>query len=55
VPALAERLGISENKVRIAIRYYGECPEEIDGWIAANDAEADRLEAALAHERELLA
>ena len=55
VPALVERLGISENKVRIAIRYYGEYPEEIDGWIAANDAEADRVEAALAHERELLA
>ncbi len=55
VPALAERLGISENKVRVAIRYYGEYPEEIDSWIASNDEEADRLEAALAHERELLA
>jgi hypothetical protein len=28
VPALAERLGISENKVRVAIRCYGEYPEE---------------------------
>jgi dsDNA-specific endonuclease/ATPase MutS2 len=55
VPALAERLGISENKVRVAIRYYGEYPEEIDSWIASNDEEADRLETALAHERELLA
>ncbi len=54
VPALAERLGISEGKVRVATRYYGEYPEEIDGWIAANDEEADRLEAALGHERELL-
>jgi hypothetical protein len=55
VPALAKRLGISENTVRVAIRYYSEYPEEIDDWIASNDEEADRLEAALAHERELLA
>jgi hypothetical protein len=55
VPALAERLGISENKVRVAVRYYSEYPAEIDDWIASNDEEADRLEAALAHERELLA
>lgn len=55
VPALAARLGISESKVGAAVRYYGEYPEEIDSWIAANDAEAERLEAALARERELLA
>jgi hypothetical protein len=54
VPALAERLGISESKIRAAIRYYGEYPEEIDEWIAANDTEAERLETALARERELL-
>ena len=46
---------MSEGKVRVAIRYYAEFPEEIDDWIAANDAEAERLEAALARERELLA
>jgi uncharacterized protein (DUF433 family) len=55
VAALAERLGLSEAKVRTAIRYYSEYPEEIDAWIAANDAEAQRLEPALARERELLA
>ena len=55
VAALAERLGTSESKIRAAIRYYGEYPEEIDQWIAANDAEAERLEAALARERGLLA
>jgi nitrogenase molybdenum-iron protein alpha/beta subunit len=54
VSALAQRLGIGEDKIRVAIRYYGEYPEEIDSWIAANDAEAERLEAALARERELL-
>lgn len=55
VPALAERLGLDETKVRTAIRYYGEYPQEIDAWIAANDNEAERMEAALARERELLA
>lgn len=53
--ALADRLGLSEAKVRTAIRYYGAYPDEIDAWIAANDAEADRLETALRHEAELLA
>ena len=55
VAALAERIGLSEAKVRTAIRYYSEYPEEIDSWIAANDAEAERLEAAFARERDLLA
>lgn len=54
IPALAERLGIGEEKIRLAVRYYAEYPGEIDDWIAANDAEAERLEAALARERELL-
>jgi dsDNA-specific endonuclease/ATPase MutS2 len=54
ISALAERLGISESKIGVAIRYYGEYPDEIDEWIAANDAEAERLEAALARERGLL-
>lgn len=54
VAVLAERLGLSESRVRTAIRYYGEYPEEIDAWIAANDAEAVSLEAALERERELL-
>jgi len=55
VQALAKRLGISESKVSAATRYYGEYPQEIDDWIAANEAEAERLRAALARERELLA
>ena len=29
IPALAVRLGDAERKVRAAIRYYGEYPEEI--------------------------
>jgi hypothetical protein len=54
VHALAERIGVSAEKVRVAISYYGECPEEIDRFIAANDQEAARLEHALENERRLL-
>jgi hypothetical protein len=54
VAALAERLGLSEPRVRAAVRYYGEYPDEIDVWIAANEAEAENLERALERERELL-
>lgn len=54
VAVLAERLGLSESRVRAAVSYYSEYPGEIDAWIAANDAEAVSLEAALERERELL-
>jgi hypothetical protein len=54
IPALAERLGASEASVRIATRYYGEYPDDIDTWIEINDAEAEELEAALERERALL-
>lgn len=54
IAALAGRLGLPESKIRIALRYYGEYPGQIDDWIAADDAEADRLQAVLARERELL-
>ncbi len=54
VVALAERLGLTEPRVRAAIRYYTEYPADIDAWIAANDADADKLDAALERERELL-
>ena len=54
VVTLAERLGLSEARVCAAIRYYTEYATEIDAWIAANDVEADKLDAALERERELL-
>jgi hypothetical protein len=52
--ALARRLGVPEEKVRMAVRYYGEYPEEVDRFIAANEEEAERLERALENERRLL-
>lgn len=45
---------MSVDKIRIAVRYYAEYPQEIDRFIAANEEEAEHLERALEHERRLL-
>lgn len=37
VRALAERIGVPAEKIRIAVRYHAEYPEEIDRFIAANE------------------
>jgi hypothetical protein len=52
--ALAERTGTPTEKIRSAIRYYAEFPEDIDRFIAANDEEAALLERALEAEQNLL-
>jgi hypothetical protein len=54
VHALAERVGVPADKIQIAVSYYGEYPDEIDRFIAANEQEAERLERALENERHLL-
>ena len=54
VGALAERVGVPSERIRIAIHYYAEYPDEIDRWIAMVDAEAERLEKAHERERRLL-
>ena len=54
IEALAERTGVSADKVRIAVRYYAEYPQEIDRWIKLADEEAERLEQTLERERRLL-
>jgi hypothetical protein len=54
IDMLAERTGVSADKVRIAVRYYAEYPDEIDRWIGLVDEEAERLERMLARERSLL-
>ena len=54
IAALAERIGIPEQKVRIAIRYYAEYPEEIDRFIAMVEEEGEQLEQTLERERHLL-
>lgn len=42
VPFAAECLAIAEHLVATAMRYYAAYPGEIDAWIAANHAMADR-------------
>jgi len=54
VEALAERLGLPAEKIRIAVRYYAEYPQETDRLIAMVEEEADQLEQTLERERSLL-
>lgn len=54
IGALADRLGIPEQRIRIAVRYYAEYPVEIDRHIAMVEEEAEQLEEALERERRLL-
>ncbi len=54
IEALVERIGVPSDKIRVAVRYYAEHPDEIDRWIAMVDEEAERLERTLERERSLL-
>lgn len=54
VHALAQRIGVPVDKIRVAVRYYGEYPDEVDHFIAANEQEAMQLERALENEQRLL-
>ena len=55
IDTLAQRTGVPADKVRIAVRYYAEYPDEIDRWVRFVDEVAERLERTLARERSLLA
>jgi hypothetical protein len=54
VHALVERIGVPVERIRIAVSYYGEYPDEVDQFIAANEQEAEQLGRALENERRLL-
>ena len=54
IDAMAERVGVPRERVRIAISYYAEYPAEIDQFIAMVEEEAEQLEEALERERRLL-
>ena len=54
IEAFAERLGLPSEKIRAAIRYYAEYPEEVDQFIAMVEEEAEQLEQTLERERRLL-
>lgn len=53
IKAVAAWLRMPESRIRAAIGYYMEFREEIDDWVARNNALADRLEAAWRAERGL--
>lgn len=55
VAATAELLGLTEQQVRTAVRYYGAYSEEIDERIRRNVEEADAAEAAWRREQAALA
>jgi hypothetical protein len=54
IRALAGRLGVPEPKIRVAIRYYAEYPNEVDRFIAMVEVEAAELERTLERERDLI-
>ena len=54
VRALAKRTGVPAERIRSAIRYYAEYPDEVDRFIAMVEREADQLEQAAERERRLL-
>lgn len=54
IDALAERIGVAPEKIRAAIRYYAEYPEEVDAFIRHIEEEAERLERTLERERRIL-
>jgi hypothetical protein len=49
-----ELTGLTPEQVRVALRYYAEHQDEIDGWIRRVDEDAARAEAAWLREQELL-
>jgi len=54
VDALADRVGVAPEKIRTAIRYYAEYPDDVDAFIAQVEEEAERLERTLERERRVL-
>lgn len=55
VPDAAHVLGIPETEVRLAMAYYVDHKDEIDGWIRAEREFAARAEAAWRREQEIAA
>lgn len=54
IDAIAERTGVRPERIRIAIRYYAEYPDEVDRFIAMVEEEAEQLEDVLEREQRLL-
>jgi uncharacterized protein (DUF433 family) len=55
VEAAGEYLGIPEQHVRAAVRYYAEFRDEVDAWLERTHAVAEREEEAWRREQAILA
>jgi len=51
---VAEDLGLPTRTVATALDYYGRFPDEIDQWIADNDAQAETARAAWLRRQQLV-
>ena len=54
IEATAERTSVRPERIRAAVQYYTEYPDEIDQWIAMVEEEAEQLEKVFERERQLL-
>ena len=54
VAALADRLGLTQQTIRMAVRYYAEFPDSIERFISMVDEEADELAHIIQREQHLL-
>lgn len=54
IDALAERIGVPSERIRIAIQYYAEYPDDVDRFMTLVEEEADLLAQALERQQELL-
>jgi hypothetical protein len=54
VETVADQSGVPTEKIRIAVRYYADYPDEVDRFIEMNEAAAEQLEQVLDRERRLL-
>jgi predicted transcriptional regulator len=55
VAVVAEMTSLTEAQVRAAVAYYADHRDEVDARIAANDRDAEELEAAWRRQQEVLA
>lgn len=55
ITATADLLSLTDSQVRIAVRYYGAFPDEVNDRIARNAEDADEAEAAWRREQAALA
>ena len=51
---IGERTGLTTSQLRVALRYYADCTEEVGAWIRRVDEEAERADVQWRREQEFL-